>query len=81
MKELIFKQDAVHAVLHNEGQAAVAAVQRIAPAEAIPLSFVKEKIDRIIGASTDVAHLPKAEQTFVIAYECLLNEWSKGGSR
>ena len=27
--ELIYKKDAIHAVLHNEGQAAVAAVQNI----------------------------------------------------
>ena len=29
--ELIYKKDALHAVLHNEGQAAVAAVQNIKP--------------------------------------------------
>ena len=31
--ELINKKDAIHAVLHNDGQAAVAAVQNIKPVE------------------------------------------------
>ena len=31
MRELIYKDEAVRAVLHNEGQAAVAAVQNIEP--------------------------------------------------
>lgn len=33
MKELIYKSDALRAVLHNEGQAAVAAVEAIKPVD------------------------------------------------
>ena len=35
--ELIYKKDALHAVLHNEGQAAVAAVQNIKAVDAVPV--------------------------------------------
>lgn len=34
--ELIYKKDALHAVLHNEGQAAVAAVENIKAVDAVP---------------------------------------------
>ena len=37
MNELIYKRDALHAVLHNEGQAAVAAVENIKAVDAVPV--------------------------------------------
>lgn len=37
--ELIKKSDALHAVLHNEGQAAVAAVENIEAVDAVPVVF------------------------------------------
>ena len=35
--ELIYKKDALHAVLHNQGDAAVAAVQNIKAVDAVPV--------------------------------------------
>lgn len=35
--DLIFRKDARHAVLHNEGQSAVAAVQEINAVDAVPV--------------------------------------------
>lgn len=35
--DLIYRKDALHAVLHNEGQAAVAAVENIKAVDAVPV--------------------------------------------
>lgn len=46
--ELIYKKDAVHAVLHNQGDAAVAAVQNIKPVDAVPLDWLIQYLDGFI---------------------------------
>ena len=43
--ELIYKKDAIHAVLHNDGQAAVAAVQNIKAVDAVPVVHGEWTID------------------------------------
>ena len=42
--ELIYKKDALHAVLHNTGDAAVAAVQEIEPVKVAELVSCKERL-------------------------------------
>lgn len=51
--ELIRKSDAMHAVLHNEGQAAVAAIEAIKPDDVAPVvhSYWKDS-DMIPGMKT-----------------------------
>ena len=49
--ELIYKKDAIHAVLHNTGDAAVAAVQNIKPIKVAEWVSVKERMpepDRMV---------------------------------
>lgn len=46
--ELINKKDALHAVLHNTGDAAVAAVQNIKPVDAVPLDWLIRYLDGFI---------------------------------
>ncbi|MBR2645548.1 MAG: hypothetical protein IKD54_09720 [Clostridia bacterium] len=54
MRELIYKDEAVRAVLHSDGQAAVAAVQNIEPtADAVPIDFLKQFADGKRGYYSD----------------------------
>ena len=49
--ELIRKSDALHAVLHHTGDAAVAAVQEIKPVDAVPLDWLMRYLDGFIEAT------------------------------
>lgn len=44
MEKYLKYKDVMHAVLHNQGDAAVAAVQNLEVVEAIPIEFIKKKI-------------------------------------
>jgi hypothetical protein len=44
MEKYLRHKDVMHAVLHNDGQAAVAAVQDLKPAEVVPVDFIKQEI-------------------------------------
>ena len=44
MEKYLKYKDVMHAILHNEGQAAVAAVQNLEAVEAIPVEFIKKEI-------------------------------------
>ena len=44
MEEYLRYKNVMHAVLHHEGQAAVAAVQDLEAIEAIPVDFIKQEI-------------------------------------
>lgn len=44
MEKYLRYKDVMHAVLHHEGQAAVAAVQDLEAIEAIPVEVIKEEI-------------------------------------
>lgn len=46
--ELIYKKDALHAVLHNTGDAAVAAVENIKAVDAVPLDWLIRYLDGFI---------------------------------
>ena len=48
--ELIYKKDAIHAVLHNDGQAAVAAIENIKAVDAVPLDWLIKYFDGFIDA-------------------------------
>lgn len=44
MEKYLKYKDVMHAVLHNHGDAAVAAVQNLEVVEAIPVEFIKKEI-------------------------------------
>lgn len=44
MEKYLKYKDVMHAVLHHEGQAAVAAVQDLEAIEAIPVEFIEKEI-------------------------------------
>jgi hypothetical protein len=44
MEEYLKYNDVMHVVLHNDGQATVAAVQDLKPATVIPVDFIKQEI-------------------------------------
>jgi len=44
MEKYLKYNDVIHAVLHNNGQATVAAVQDLKPAEVVPVDFIKQEI-------------------------------------
>lgn len=44
MEKYLRYKDVMHAVLHNQGDAAVAAVQDLEAVEAIPVEFIKKEI-------------------------------------
>ena len=44
MEKYLRYKDVMHAVLHNEGYAAVAAIQDLDVVEAIPVEFIKKEI-------------------------------------
>lgn len=44
MEKYLKYKDVMHAVLHNQGDAAVAAVQNLEAVEAIPVEFIKKEI-------------------------------------
>ena len=58
--ELIYKKDALHAVLHNEGQAAVAAVQNIKAV--IDTDAIDAKDRTIQGLLTQIERLQHEQQ-------------------
>ncbi len=45
MRELIYKDEAVRAVLHNEGQAAVVAIESIEAVDAVPVEWINGFMD------------------------------------
>ena len=58
--ELIYKKDAIHAVLHNDGRAAVAAVQGIK--EVIDTDAIDAKDRTIQGLLTQIERLQHEQQ-------------------
>lgn len=44
MEKYLRYKDVMHAVLHHEGQAAVAAVQDLKPAAVVSVDFIKQEI-------------------------------------
>lgn len=44
MEEYLKYNDVMHVILHNDGQATVAAVQDLKPATVIPVDFIKQEI-------------------------------------
>ena len=44
MEKYLKYNDVIHAVLHNNGQATVAAVQDLKSAEVVPVDFIKQEI-------------------------------------
>ena len=58
--ELIYKKDALHAVLHNDGQAAVAAVQEIKAV--IDTDAIDAKDRTIQGLLTQIERLQHEQQ-------------------
>lgn len=44
MEKYLRYKDVMHAILHNQGDAAVAAVQNLKPIKAIPVEFIEEEI-------------------------------------
>ena len=44
MEKYLRYEDVMHAVLHHEGQATVAAVQDLKPVAVIPIDFIKQEI-------------------------------------
>ena len=44
MEKYLKYKDVMHAVLHNDGQAAVAAVQDLKPVAVVPVDFIKQEI-------------------------------------
>lgn len=44
MEKYLKYKEVMHTVLHNEGQAAVAAIQNLKTIEAIPVEFIRKEI-------------------------------------
>ena len=75
--ELIRKSDALHAVLHNTGDAAVAAVQNIKPILWTELQGARVKMPEIRTQTLDEYKNPHGELREMLIDEMIDNEWRK----
>lgn len=51
MEKYLKYKDVMHAVLHNQGQAAVAAIQNLEAVEAIPIEDIRKEKQIYIGSA------------------------------
>ena len=73
--ELIYKKDAIHAVLHNEGQAAVAAVENIEAVDAVPMDFIGAVHTEYVEKSKQGGRVGAMYALYANALEFLCNRW------
>lgn len=79
MEKYLKYNDVMHAVLHNNGQAVVAAVQDLKPAEVIPVDFIKQEIQSYYNRQKGVeSFVSSLVEISIKTLEKLLRDYEKG---
>lgn len=79
MEKYLRYKDVVHAVLHHEGQAAVAAVQDLKSAAVVPVDFIKQEIQSYYNKQENIQGFASTlVEISIKTLEKLLRDYEEG---